>query len=158
MATISPRVLIVLDGEEHPDTPDRELAMSVAAVYLMLKGSGAEAVFTCHGGGFPPVAGSMRKFSDDGMIGRFLGSHVARSDIADALAIELIAVEDFDVAVFFPTNPADLGPALALKQAFLDQGRIVVLPVGWQTEQTAKGKMVIRNSAIDLDWVENLLR
>jgi hypothetical protein len=158
MATVSLRVLIVLDGEKHPDIPDRELAMSVAAVYLKLKQSGADAVFTCHGGGFPPVAGSMRKFSDDASVGRFLADHVARSDIADALAIEQIVVDDFDAAIFFPTNPADPGPAWALKQAFLDQGRTVVVPVVWQTEQTAKETTVMRNSTTDLDWLGHLLR
>ncbi|WP_377298638.1 hypothetical protein [Rhizobium sp. SGZ-381] len=158
MATVPLCVLIVLDGEEHPDLPDRELAMSVAAVYLKLKGSDADAVFTCHGGGFPPVACSMRKFSDEGIIGRFLDDYLARSDIADALALEQIVVDDFEAAVFFPTNPPDLGPAAALKQAFLDQGRTVVLPAGWQAEQTTKGKIVVRSSATDLDWLEHLLR
>lgn len=156
MATVQLRILIVLDGEDHTGAPDRELARAVAMAYLELRRRGAETVFACEGGGFPLVAGHMRRFSEDPVVAAFLADHIARSDIADALSIEQIVVDDFNAAAFFPIDAADLGAASALKRAFLDQGKAVVLPNG-SLSQTLDDFTLIRSSATDLEWINQLL-
>lgn len=158
MTTVQPRILLVLDGENHVGAPDRELSLGVAMAYIGLRRAGAEAVFACDGGGFPLVAGHMRQFSDDPVIANFLADHTARSDIADALAIEQIVVDDFDMAVFFPIDAADLGRASALKLAFIDHGKTVVIPNGAEPDQGAEPGTIIRTSATDLEWLRQLTR
>lgn len=158
MTTVQPRILLVLDGEYHSGAPDRELALGVAMAYFELGRAGAEAVFACDGGGFPLVAGHMRRFSDDPVIASFLADHTARSDIADALAIEQIVVDDFDMAVFFPIDAADLGAVSALRLAFRDHGKTVVIPNGLQPDQGSLLSTIIRASATDLEWLRQLTR
>jgi hypothetical protein len=156
MVTVRHRILIVLDGEHGMDTPDRELARGVAMVYCELRRLGAETIFVCDGGGFPMVAGHMRRFSADPVIASFLGDHVARSDIADALAIEQIVVDDFDVAAFFMIDAADFGAHSALMRAFLDQGKPVVMTNGAPLVHPGPG--IIQSSPTDLGWIRQLLQ
>ncbi|MCV3765130.1 hypothetical protein [Rhizobium sp. TRM95796] len=124
--------------------------------YVELRHAGAEAVFACDGGGFPLVAGHMRQFSDDPVIAGFLADHTARSDIAEALGIDQIVINDFDMAVFFPIDAADLGPASGLMRAFLDHGKTVVIPDGLQPDHGPQPSTIIRTSATDLDWLRQL--
>jgi hypothetical protein len=157
MLTVQRRVLIVLDGEQSMAAPDRELTRGVAMAYCELRRLGAETLFACDGGGFPLVAGHMRRFSEDPDVAGFLADHIARSDIADALSIEQIVVDDFDVAAFFLIDAADLGAVSALKRAFLDQGKPVVLSDGSPLSQLRPEACIIRSSATDLDWISQLL-
>mgnify|MGYP000420922242 CR=1 FL=1 len=157
MASVQHRILIVLNGEPHVGAPDRELTRGVAMSYCELRRRGAETIFACDGGGFPPIAGHMRRFSEDPVVVRFLADHIARSDIADALSIEQIVVDDFDFAAFFLTDAADLGAASALKWAFLDQGKPVVLLHGSPSSQLLPETGIIRSSATDLEWIGQLL-
>lgn len=158
MATVQPRILLVLDGENHTGAPDRELALGVAKSYFELGRAGAEAVFACDGGGFPLIAGHMRRFSDDPVIARFLTDRTARSDIVEALAIEQVVVDDFDMVVFYPADPADLGAASALRIAFVDHGKTVVIPDGLHPDQGSQPSTIIRRSATDLEWLNRLKR
>ncbi|MBX9459363.1 MAG: hypothetical protein KL863_26785 [Rhizobium sp.] len=157
MATVQRRTLIVLDGEDKTGAPDRELARGVAMAYFELRRRGVETVFACDGGGFPLVAEYMRRFSEDPVIAGFLADHIARSDIADALSIEQIVVDDFDAVAFFPIDAADLGAGSSLKSAFLDQGKTVVIPDGSPWSQTPDDASLIRSSATDLEWINQLL-
>lgn len=157
MATVQSRVLIVLDGERHIGAPDRELARGVAMAYCELRSRGVETIFACDGGGFPLIAGHMRRFSEDPVVASFLADHIARSDIADALFIEQIVIDDFDVTAFFLIDAADLGNASALKQAFLDQGKPVILLYGSRSRHLRPEAGVIQMSAIDLEWIRELL-
>lgn len=158
MATVQRRILIILDGERHIGAPDQELARGVAMAYFELRRWGAETVFACDGGGFPLVAGHMRRFSEDPVVTGFLADHIARSDIADALSIEQIVVDDFDVVAFFLIDAADLGAASALKRAFLDQGKPVVLPNGSPLSPLLPETIIVPRSATDLEWISQLLR
>ncbi|RCS21708.1 hypothetical protein DUT91_22250 [Phyllobacterium salinisoli] len=156
MATVQFRVLIVLDGEDRVGFSNRNLTLDLAMTYNALRRSGVEVVFACEGGGFPAVAGHMRKFTDEPEIARFLSDKTARSDIADALTIEQIVVDDFDFAIFFLAEPTDLGPANALKLLFLDEGKKVVLPHGTPARQNGRGLLIVRNSAVDFDWLTSI--
>jgi hypothetical protein len=158
MATLHTRILIVLDGGDQMGAPDRELALGVASAYAELRRRGAETIFACDGGGFPLIAGHMRVFSDDAVIAGFLADHIARSDIADVLSIEQIVVDDFVGVVFFPIDATDLGAASALRQAFLDQGKTVVLPIGSPRSGSIHEFTMTRSSATDLEWIKHLLR
>lgn len=123
MVTVQRRVLIVLDGEHSMGAPDRELARGVTMTYCELRRWGAETIFACDGGGFPLIAGHMRRLSEDPVVAGFLADHIARSDIADVLSIEQIIVGDFDMAAFFLNDATDLGATLALKRAFSRPGQ-----------------------------------
>ncbi len=151
MATLPFRALIILDGEDRAGFPDRDLALDVARSCNALRHSGVEVVFACEGGGFPAVAGHMRKFAEEPEIAKFLGDKAARSDIADALTIEQIVVDDFDFAVFFPSEPTDPGPARALKLLFLEEGRKVVPPHASPARQIGRGLLIVRTATAGLD-------
>jgi hypothetical protein len=144
MATLHTRILIVLDGGDQMGAPDRELALGVASAYAELRRRGAETIFACDGGGFPLIAGHMRVFSDDAVIAGFLADH--------------IALDDFVGVVFFPIDATDLGAASALRQAFLDQGKTVVLPIGSPRSGSIHEFTMTRSSATDLEWIKHLLR
>lgn len=156
MAIVQPRILIVLDGEDHTSKPDADLARGVALVYFELRRMGAETVFACDRGGYPLVAGHMRHFSEDPIIAAFLTDQMARNDISDALSLDQIVVEDFDVAAFFPVSAGDLGAAWALKNAFLAQGKTVVFPKAPRGSRTPGDASVSRSSATDVEWINQL--
>jgi hypothetical protein len=157
MAIVQRRILIVLDGEQHMGAPDRALARGVAMAYCELRGRGTETIFACDGGGFPLVAGHMRRFTEDPVVASFLADHIARSDISDVLSIEQIVIDDFDLAAFFLIDATDLGAASALKRGFLDQGKPVVHLYGSPLRHLRSEAGVIQMSATDLEWIRKLL-
>ncbi|TPP06055.1 hypothetical protein [Rhizobium glycinendophyticum] len=151
------RILFVLDGEHAMVEPDWELARGVAMAYSEVRRLGGEAVFACDGGGFPHVAGHMRRFSQDPVVGMFLQDHIARDDIADALSLEQIVVDDFDGAAFFVVDPINSEGVSTLKEGFLSRGRLVVLTSRTPATEPSRKGCIVLSGETDIRWIAQLL-
>ncbi|THV12691.1 hypothetical protein [Rhizobium rhizophilum] len=158
MVAVQTRILIVVDGGDSVAAPDKELARAVARIYFSIRHADLEPVLACEGGGFPIVAADMRRFAKDPGIAPFLQDPVARSEIADTLPIEHIIVEDFDAAVFFPSEGDRLGAALALKQTFLETGKPIAILESWSLAKLPRKFVIISSPTCDVTWLDKLLR
>lgn len=159
MTSVSPaRVLMMLVGEDEKNAGiDADEPRALAASYYLFAECGTEVVLASEQGGYPVIAGQMRKCTDDPAIARFLDDHNARSEIADTLSLSQVVMEDFDALVIFSSG-TDLQPPVArLITAFETGRKVVVLPGPVRDMADAPDpRLVIRQRGDLAGWVREV--
>jgi putative intracellular protease/amidase len=137
------RVLMLLPDEDGPSLP-ANAALGLASSYFLFRDAGLEVAFTSRRGGFSSVSAELRRLADHPPVARMLADPFARDELADAIPLANIFVEDFDVLVLFVTDEDARDPQIAHAMSRFERD----------------GKQVVatcRNGADDLAWADGII-